>query len=880
MIAVLSWWLLSSLLGLVAFPLAWRIFSRLPDRGYGFSRALGILVAAFLLWMGASLGVFQNSMGGAVLSLLILVGIGIWAGSGHWNELRSWIRRNRRTIFVMEGIFIVAFLAWSFVRAGNPNIEATEKPMELAFINAILRSRTFPPNDPWLSGYAISYYYFGYIHLALLARLTAVSTAVAFNLGNSLWFAMSILGTYSLLFNLLTRRDGRPRLAASMLGPIFVMITGNLEGFLEVLHARHVFWRAGPDGNLVSGFWKWLDIKTLVEPPMTDPAWIPTRHWWWWRASRVVNDVDLAGKHPEVIDEFPFFSFLLADNHPHVLALPFVLMALTFSFQVFTGGKREDLHLGNLALSDKIRKLGISVGLLLLLFFAGSKALDASAEGQVFSTVLVEVGKAVILGAIVLGALAVLLLLLTGAIPSTLTKKEFWFGAWLFGALAFLNTWDFPIYLSVLLVVMWWSVRDEPGVESWKRVLFTTLSLAFAGVLLYLPWYPGFSSQAGGILPNLIFPTKLRQFLVMFGTSFIPIAVWLVLKARQGWNSRDMRALVGVAIIIPLSLVLISLALGFAVNSVLLSQDPAEQEAAIAGLGASSFQEVLNVALRRLAIGWTPLILGGLIAAGGILIRRSLKVTEETKKRRDQPWPFIVMLIAVGALLIMGPEFLYLKDLFLNRMNTVFKFYYAAWIMWGIATAYVVTELWPRRWSFKGFLQALVVIPLILGLFYPIMSIWTKTNGFNPALGFTLDGTEFYDQLWPEDYAAMGWINEHLDEGIIAEAVGGSYTQYGRISAHTGLPTVLGWDFHEIQWRGTAEEQGSREQDIRALYQTAHWSEAKSVLDAYAIDYVYVGPLEHIAYDLVNETKFEVYMDMIYQNDNVRIYARRGEASE
>jgi uncharacterized membrane protein len=878
MIAILSWWVLSSILGLAAFPIAWRVFSRLPDRGYGFSRALGIMAAAFLLWIGASLGVIQNSMGGAILSVLILVGIGIWAGSGRWKELRSWIRTNRRTIFMMEGIFIVAFVTWSFVRAGNPNIEATEKPMELAFINAILRSRTFPPNDPWLSGYAISYYYFGYIHLALLVRLTAVSTAIAFNLGNSLWFAMSILGTYSLLFNLLTRRDGRPRLAASLLGPIFVMITGNLEGFLEVLHARRVFWRPGPDGNLVSGFWKWLDIKTLVEPPTGDPAWIPTRHWWWWRASRVVNDVDLAGRHPEVIDEFPFFSFLLADNHPHVLALPFVLMALAFSLHVFTVGKREDLRLGNLALPDRIRKLGISAGLLLLLFFAGSNALDASAEGQAFSAVLVEVGKAVILGAVVLGALAVLLLLIAGAVPSALSRKEFWFGAWLFGGLAFLNTWDFPIYLSILLAVMWWSVRDEPGIESWKGILFTTLGLAFAGVLLYLPWYPGFSSQAGGILPNLIFPTKLRQFIVMFGTSFIPILVWLVIKARERWNSRELRALVGVAIIIPLSLVIISLALGFAVNSVLLSQNPAEQEAAITGLGASSFQEVLNVALRRLAIGWTPLILGALIATGGILIRRSLKETEEMKRRREQPWPFIVILIAVGALLIMGPEFLYLKDLFLNRMNTVFKFYYAAWIMWGIAAAYVATELWPRRWSFKGFLQALVVVPLILGLFYPVMSTWTKTNGFNPGLGFTLDGTEFYDQLWPEDYAAMEWIKEHLDEGVIAEAVGGSYTQYGRVSAQTGLPTVLGWDFHEIQWRGTAEEQGSRDQDIRLLYQTAHWSEAKSVLDTYAIDYVYVGPLEHIAYDAVNETKFGVYMDMIYQNDNVRIYARRGEA--
>jgi uncharacterized membrane protein len=838
------------------------------------------MAASFLLWMGASLGVVKNSSGGAIISVLLLVGIGVGAYSGRWKEIRSWLKANRRTIFMMEAIFLIAFLVWSFVRAGNPNIEATEKPMELAFINAILRSPTFPPNDPWLSGYAISYYYFGYIHLALLARLTAVSTAVAFNLGNSLWFAMSILGTYSLLYNLLAKRDGRPRLAASLLGPAFVMIAGNLEGFLEVLHARHLFWRQGADGTLVSGFWKWLDIKSLVDPPIADPAWLPARHWWWWRASRVVNDVDLAGNHPEVIDEFPFFSFLLADNHPHVLALPFVLMALAFSFQVFSAGKREGLRLGNVTLPDNIRKIAVSTGLIILLFFAGSNAINASAEGEAFSAVLIGAGKGVILGAALLGVLAVFLSLIAGAVPSILTRTEFWFGAWLFGGLAFLNTWDFPIYLSVLLAVLWWGVRSEPGAEGWKSVLFTTLGIAFAGVLLYLPWYPGFSSQAGGILPNLIFPTKLRQFFVMFGTSLVPIAVWLVLKAREGWKPREIRTLIGIAVAIPLSLVLVSLAFGFTLNSFLLSQNPAEQEAAVSGLGAGSFEEVVDAAVRRLAIGWTPLVLGGLIAIGGILIWRSMKDSAESKRHRERPWPFIIILIGVGALLIMGPEFLYLKDLFLNRMNTVFKFYYAAWIMWGIAAAYVTTELWPRRWSFQGFLRALVVIPLIMGLFYPIMSTWTKTNGFKPTPGFTLDGTAYIDQLWPEDYAAMQWINEKLSEGVIAEAVGGSYTDFGRVSAHTGMPTVLGWDFHEIQWRGSAEEQGSRAQDIRMLYQTTHWSEAKSVLDAYAIDYVYVGPFEHIAYQPVNETKFGVYMDLIYQNESVRIFARRGEASE
>ena len=88
-------------------------------------------------------------------------------------------------LFVVEVLFLIAFMGWAVVRSANPEITGTEKPMELAFINAILRSPTLPPNDPWLSGYSISYYYYGYVMVAMLARLTATSGGVAFNLGLS-----------------------------------------------------------------------------------------------------------------------------------------------------------------------------------------------------------------------------------------------------------------------------------------------------------------------------------------------------------------------------------------------------------------------------------------------------------------------------------------------------------------------------------------------------------------------------------------------------------------------------------------------------------------------------------------------------------------------
>jgi uncharacterized membrane protein len=876
---VLAWWLVSSMLGLVAFPIAWRIFSLLPDRGYGFSRALGIMASSYLLWMGASLGVLRNTMGGAIGAVIILVGLALWVGSKRWREIGRWLQEQWRTVLVMELLFLVAFVFWSFVRANDPKINHTEQPMELAFLNAILSSQSFPPRDPWLSGYAISYYYFGYVQMALLTRFTGVPASVAFNLTNSMWFALSILGTYTLLYNLLARRGERPRLAAALLGPLFVIISGNIEGFLEFLHARHVFWGQDANGNFVSSFWNWLNLENLVNPPLPELSSIPARNWWWWRASRVVHDVNLAGNSVEVIDEFPFFSFLLADNHPHVLALPFVLLVIGFGLQIYMTGVRDEIKLGTVELPKNVGRVAI-VGLLIaLLIYAGISGSSAATEGLAFSGVIIAVLKATILGMILIGLLIVLTLLLTGRLPSVLSRSEFWFGAWLFGGLIFLNTWDFPIYFIVLLAVILWSVRGEKLAVVLKRTLWMSLGITIAGVLLYLPWFPGFGPrQAGGILPNMVFPTRLPHFLVMFATACIPILVWLVRRVRQNWQKSEIRWLIGVGFGLPLVLLLLSLALGGVIALLLPGRDPMTWGDILSHMGAVDIQAgISGVVERRLVNSWTALVLGSTIAMSALLLARRIRDPEKSDPEREENWPFVLMLVSIGALLILAPEYFYLKDQFGTRMNTIFKFYFAAWILWGLAAAYATCELWPKRFSWTGALRTLVILPLIMGLFYPIMTTWSKTNGFNPADGRTLDGSAYLALYQSSDYAAIQWINEELDGGVVSEAIGGSYSYFGRVSTYTHLDTVLGWPGHESQWRGGAIEMGSRAADVQSLYQTRDWMEASSIIDRYQIDYVYIGPLEQNVYNPIDMEKFTIFMDLIYENAEVSIFGRLGE---
>ena len=190
----LSWYSVLLFLGWLTFPLTFRLFHKLSDRGYTLSRALGLILWGFVFWVLCSLGVLQNQPGSILFALVVLGGVSVWAGWGKWAEAWEWVRSHWRLILTAEIVFLMGFLFMALVRTSNPEATGTEKPMELAFINAVLNSETFPPHDPWLSGYAISYYHFGYILTAMLAKFTATSGGVAFNLMLVVVFAMSGLG--------------------------------------------------------------------------------------------------------------------------------------------------------------------------------------------------------------------------------------------------------------------------------------------------------------------------------------------------------------------------------------------------------------------------------------------------------------------------------------------------------------------------------------------------------------------------------------------------------------------------------------------------------------------------------------------------------------
>ncbi len=812
MVQVLAWWISLQIVGWLAWPLARRLFRSLPDRGLFFTIPLGLLVSGYAFWLGGILHMWRADGGGVLAALIILAAISALYSIRSPDDdplgLR-WLRKNRNLVLVFEALFTLAFLAWAFFRAYNPEIMGTEKPMEFAFLNGIFRSDFFPPIDPWLSGYAISYYYFGYVMLAFLTRMSSVAPAFAFNLGVAGWFALAATAAFGLGYDLVALlSDEEPvgrawRWIGGALASTFLVLMGNLEGFLESLHT------AGVGGQ---GFYRWLDIKGLASAPVTG-SWFPTAHWWWWKASRVIHDRDLLGNSVEVIDEFPQFSFVLGDMHPHVLALPFGLLAAALALQVFLSVERG----------------------------------RQKADGWTIS----------------LREDAPMLFFVSLAL----------------GGLAFLNTWDFPFYW-LLFVGAYALALVRRRSDGWlKETAIVGVAVGVAGVLLYLPFYVGFSSQAGGVLPNLLFPTRWQQYAVMWLPLVWPAVLLMAALSAGRWRSLATRwgSFFLYAVVLPIAFWILMLVLAFGTPMgrkamATLLNSPAVQKQA----GHLTFGSAMGLLARvRLAHPVTFLLLALLLAWGVALIFVAGKRREDGGLGDADS--FVLLMISLAFLLQFLPEFVYLRDSFGTRMNTVFKFYFLAWALLSVAGAYGVARFWHgARPSVRQAGVGFAALLLLLGLVYPLAAIPSKAGGFRGRP--TLDGIAFFRKAYPDDAAAIAWLRANVqDAPVVLEATGGSYTDAARVSEITGFPTLLGWGGHELQWRGSYRIPGEREKAIQQIYQSAGPKELPGLLARYGVKYVYVGRVEREKYHISpNRLRlFDRLMDRVYDRGSVRIYAVR-----
>ncbi|MDE0139829.1 MAG: DUF2298 domain-containing protein [Caldilineaceae bacterium] len=870
--AFLGWYLTTQIVGFAAMPLTLRYFSSLPDRGYAFARVLGIFLVSLVLWLGTSYGLLRNLPGGAWVSLLIIGLLSLWAvlqsegvrEEGPILRLRSLLRFAPSPAYALtvEILFLVAFAVWTYVRAYDPAINHTEQPMDLMFLNGIWSSPSYPPRDPWLAGFAISYYYFGYWMLSTLAHLAGQPPEIAYNLGQACWFGLLVTACFGVGYNLYRlrllefgadsetggttdRAEDKGRTVgvlaalpfiAGLLTSTAVALTSNLHVILEWLYAQ---------GVRIDGLARFVDVHGFPERSSVTGHWYIDSGWsWWWRASRVIEDVDLSGNHIEIIDEFPIFSYVLSDNHPHLLAMPFVLLVIGMALNWYKAAEPEVAD----SAADQEQIVEEATGW----WAAFSTKMDSY-----FSAIARPIGPA----------------RLSLLIAAT-------------GGLLFLNTWDFPPYwLLLILVAMLTGTRrsrDASGAlhQVLTRGSITASAVVVGALLLYLPYFLTAQSQAGGVLPNLLHPTRLPQFLLMFGHFLLAGAGLLFL----GWREqRPSAAVLGVA-----AALVIGLPVVFLITSGLLSAYGSGATGAAAGETDGLLTSMVE---RRLGHPWTFLLLGGLTTLSvGLLWRR---LTDPGHASRATT--FVLSLFAIACLLTYMPEFAYLRDNFGNRMNTVFKFYYQSWLLLGIAAAFAIAlhiELVVRRFQpdgeatatapVLGFVPPALSLLLILAcLIYPVAGAYAKVKSFGTREP-TLNGLDY---VGADELAVIDWIRSNtLPESVILEAKGGSYRiSSARISAATGRATLLGWDGHEAQWRGRAYSRMAegRAQAIQEVYRSPRPTTLQETLNRWKIDYVIVGPEERAQYGVTPalEGRIEQLLDLAFEQGGFRIYSAMG-ASE
>lgn len=777
----LLWWLAVEVIGLAAFPIAFAIFRFLPDRGYAFAKSLGLILVAYVFWLGGLSHLVPNARGSVILIIVLLAVTSAAVGWRSRDELRRFVREQERYIVLTEVLFAAAFAAAAFLHSYTPDIGYGEKPMNFAFLNALLRADSFPPEDPWLSGHSLAYYYLGHLNIAVLTKLTGVTPGIAYNLGAVTLAALAVLNVFALVYNLIAGggRIGRAVLFG-LVGVVLLAVMTNLDGFFELLAAHGI-------GS--TSFYNHIDIDSLDGARSTS-AWYPTEPYWWWRVTRIATAWD----HREM----PFVSLLAGDIHPHVNALPFVLLTMAIALNLLRSTEELSIRFWQ--------------------------------------------------------------------------RRPLWLlpAAAVLGSLAFLNPWDLPTFLFLVIAAVFvrnYLAQGGLGQEAIVDTATFAAPLALLTVVMYLPaidyaflrFLPGAHPVGEGIHPLEVarrsFPpveniaTRPHHFLYIWGP-MLAVAAFFVATSLELPKRLRPAALWALAPgLAPLALWALLI---------------------VARRGPVGFGDELAT---RSASWITALMLVLLLAVAVLAFARHLRAREG-----DKSTLFALGAVGTGLLLILGSEFFWAQDPSGFRSNTVFRLGYQAWILLAVGGAYGLyraTVSWPARvvrqealWSLGATAMTLV---LLGGLVYPVTVTFYRTNDF--ANDRSLDGLVLVRAFSRDEYDAALWLRDNVDgTPVVLEAVGDPYSSAGRISARTGLPTVLGWPDHEYRWRGSWEPQAGRREDVEQAYETTSAEEARAILEKYDVEYVYVGDLERDAYGEAGMAKFAELGEIVFQQGRVTIY--------
>ncbi len=894
-LAVVTWLALLLLLGVITFPLAFVALRGLADRGYGISKTLGMLLLAWLTWLGPSLRFVPYARWWIALCLGLLMGLSAAIGWRRRHAIIAFVRQRRSLLLTEEAIFLILFGLFLLIRIGNPDLwhpaRGGEKPMDLAYLNAVIRSTTFPPYDPWHAGGFINYYYFGFVIVGTLIKLTGIVPWVAYNLAVPTLFGLAGVGAFAVAFSLADgdRATEFPNeeepyqglrigsLLAGLAGVFFVTIIGNL-GNVKLLADQLAGRSALQLESTTLGLAKLLRAITGGFAVLTGKEQLAVANdWWFWNATRTI---------PDTINEFPFFTFTYADLHAHMIALPLALLALAAAVALVRAHSTFHIPYSTVDIPDSPFPI---------------------AEPSPWCIPLPELLPIGLLGLVI-------------------------------GALRATNTWDFPTYTLVgLAAILVLEVARRGRMPGWAGVEVTLPErLAFlfraavsvvwrTGIMLavatvtFVPYTQHYATAYGGLQSWKEAKTTIPDYLTVWGFFLVVGAIYLISELiaqrqarRNGDASLDSRHNVAHGAD-PLSMTAGQRArlVAETTSSVTLSgtagqsapRHDTSEGSRVANGDASldsrrdaahgadplsittegpgwlwdNVPSVIVATVLLVAGGWVMGVRVWLIALPLFVLAVFLALGRNLPPARRLG----LLLLALALAITMGVEVIRLKD-DIGRMNTVFKFYMQAWTLFGVSMAFGLASWLPRAFAWRPGWRKLawgVTLVLFVGaLLYPATAARAKIRDRFSAEASPrgLDGMAYMDRAQyfdngrdlrlADDKAAMLWLLTNVQGSpVILEAQTPEYRWGSRFSIYTGLPAVQGWNWHQRQQRSVVPAVVERRvQQAQELYNTTDLARAKHLLDTYQVSYIIVGELERAYYTPEGLAKFGLLVDQGY----------------
>jgi YYY domain-containing protein len=839
-VPLLAWFLIVELIGLLALPLTMTTFQRLTDRGYVFSKSIGLLIIAWGSWIISSLRIAPFIWWVILIVALLLGVVSFFVTRQRWDELKNFARTNWKLLAWEEIGFWLFFGILLFVRFRNPDLwhpgMGGEKPMDLAYLTAITRTPYFPSYDPWFTGGYINYYYFGFVLVATLIHLTGMVPYIAYNLAVPTFFALTAMGGFAVAMNFgMGRQINLKRLVlVGLSGALFVAVIGNLAQVKVIVNGVRGLSTIQLD-NGAPAILKFAQFTDGLNHWMVERELTSVRtEWWYWNSTRVIPPAEgEAGP----INELPFFTFLFGDLHAHMMSLPFTLLVLALALNFIRGRTDDSIPWWR----DPIDRLT--------------------------------------------------LILLTFTI----------------GALWPINTWDFPTYS--LLVAAAFTIR---AYTQRRRIDFTALTIAvmqfilvlIVGRLLFQPFHSNYAGSNFGIELWKGSKTPLWAYLMIHGFFLFVIVSYLIDDFLHGsGHNAIVRA--------------VRLKLKYWRRNARLREllDHLTYTKPSYKLALDSIRVMFTIVVALLLL--KPVI-------GVALLLTFLSALLLFSRRLSPARQMLLSMIGLGLILTAVVEVLVIKG-DISRMNTVFKFYLQVWVLWAVASAAVLPQLAARfrrrstmkrvmlpepaegtAWTpqvaamyernrrtsnYAGSRLWWTAFSLLLAacLLYPLTAAPVRIKDrFPESTSATLNGTTYmqtstyFDDGRPVplewDRQATEWIRENI-RGIptIVEASTPLYRWGSRVSIYTGLPSIIGWDWHQKQQRSILPGQviEKRIQDTNAIFTSTDSQQLQNLLNQYHVEYIYVGPLERLYYAGDGINKFDQpnpLWKLVYENPQVKIY--------